>query len=305
MKRLILISIFIISIVCLYAQTGEIKVMTYNILNDRLTPPEMPYANWGNRLPAVVELIKEVNPDIFGLQEGRTSQVKGIHSSLLDYSWYGDSTSIHLGNPDQMGCHNAIFYKKDFTLLKWGDFSLSPTFSTPSAGWNDWQQRMCTWIKLRDKKGFIFFVFNAHLCSATSNDNARTNSVGLILSRIEAINENNDPVIVMGDFNCDYTKDAYKIITSTCKFEDSIDMASNKENAASSTYGGFFSWSGDGKGGGRIDHIFVSEAHFNVEKYSIWKKMYEMKDFPLNAIGERKNHPSDHYPVIAQLKYVK
>ena len=169
-------------------------VMSFNI---RTSKAKDGTNSWEFRADAVLEMIKDQNPDVLGLQEATFAQVSPLAYFLDDYKWVG------VGRDDgkKAGEYMAIFYNKKYvSLAKWGTFWLSETPDTPSKGWDAAYFRTATWALLKDKaSGKKYFVVNTHLDN--EGVEARANGLSLILEKIATLNGEGLPVIVMGDFN--------------------------------------------------------------------------------------------------------
>lgn len=169
-------------------------VMSFNI---RTSNAKDGTNSWEFRADAVLDMIKDQNPDVLGLQEATFAQVSPLAYFLDDYKWVG------VGRDDgkKAGEYMAIFYNKKYvSLAKWGTFWLSETPDTPSKGWDAAYFRTATWALLKDKaSGKKYFVVNTHLDN--EGVEARANGLSLILEKIATLNGEGLPVIVMGDFN--------------------------------------------------------------------------------------------------------
>jgi len=175
----------------LMAQT--IKIATYNLR----------YANttdvgnlWTERKHAVVDLIQYHQFELFGVQEAVKLQLEDLKNAMPVFDYYG------VGRDDgkSAGEHSSIFYKRErFELLDKGDFWLSQTPEKPGFGWDSKFNRICSWVKLKDKKTKkTFFVFNAHYDHQGMV--ARVESSKLVLKKIKEI-AGDAPVVFMGDLN--------------------------------------------------------------------------------------------------------
>ena len=79
--------------------------MTYNI---RLDTQEDEINQWSKRKKGLVSLIKKLNPDILGIQEGLPNQILYLSERLEGYSLIGSGRDG--GNN---GEYCAIYYKKN------------------------------------------------------------------------------------------------------------------------------------------------------------------------------------------------
>lgn len=236
---------------------------------------------WVDRAPVCAALIRFHQFDIVGTQEGLRHQLDDLQNALPGYAFYG------LGRDDAKtkGEHSAIFYKKDRFLVKdSGDFWLSEKPDAPGWGWDAKHNRICTWLKLEDKKAKkIFYVFNVHYDH--QGVVARTESSKLILKKIQAIAGKN-PVVLMGDFNGNHQSDWYLQIQNSSNLKDTYTLA--KDPYVNN--GSFNSFRPFPKSKDIIDHIFISKR-FKVIRYGVLTDTYHGK------------FPSDHYPVLAELSY--
>ena len=66
--------------------TQEFNVMSYNLRYDNANDNEN---WWGHRKEAVVDLIKDNNLLVFGVQEAVLSQMEYIDTNLSDYNFVG------------------------------------------------------------------------------------------------------------------------------------------------------------------------------------------------------------------------
>ena len=261
------------------AQKNEsegLKVMSYNI---RYGSAEDGTNSWKYRWPATIEMLNEVKPDVFGVQEALDFQVEFISEMVRDYKGYG------VGREDGKhdGEHMAIFWnKKTVKMIKSGTFWLSETPEKPSMGWDAACYRTATWALMKDKKtGKKFYFVNTHLDHVGRE--AQKNGLKLIVDRIASINPEGYPMVLTGDFNITPDNpglvDLDKIMTSTRKIAKKTD---NK--------GTFNGWRTD-RPGPVIDYIYMS-GFSSVPVYETIVKKYADKPFI-----------SDHYPIMSVLEF--
>lgn len=236
---------------------------------------------WVNRAPVVANLIRFHDFDIFGIQEGLKNQIDDISSALPQYARYG------AGRDDgkEGGEHSAIYYKKDkFRLLKSGDFWLSSTPDIPGKGWDaTCCNRICSWVYVENiparKK---FYMFNVHFDH--QGVIARKESAKLMMEKIREI-AGNEPVLFTGDFNGNRESEWYKTIANSGTLKDTYNAVQYPYQNNSST-NGFRT----PRGNAVIDHIFMSR-HFTASRWGLLTDTYFGK------------FPSDHFPVIATVKF--
>ena len=261
------------------AQKNEsegLKVMSYNI---RYGSAEDGTNSWKYRWPATVEMLNEVKPDVFGVQEALDFQVEFVSEMVRDYKGYG------VGREDGKhdGEHMAIFWnKKTVKMMKSGTFWLSETPEKPSMGWDAACYRTATWALMKDKKtGKKCYFVNTHLDH--EGEEAQKNGLKLIVDRIASINPEGYPMVLTGDFNIIPENpglvDLDKIMTSTRKIAKKTDSK-----------GTFNGWRKD-RPGPVIDYIYVS-GFSEVSEYETITKEFAKKPFI-----------SDHYPIMSVLKF--
>ena len=149
-------------------------------------------------------MIRDVKPDVIGMQEPRFSQAQYLIGELTEYEHY------YLAPDDKDSQHrNAVWWRKDrFEMLAQGYFFLNEKDITqPIKGWGHNQFRTALWVKLRERStGKEFFFFNTHLAHRASpveggdiDQVARTESVKLIVEQMKQIAGRYAPIFVTGD----------------------------------------------------------------------------------------------------------
>lgn len=252
----------------------DLKVISYNI---RMGAAKDGTNSWEFRYPATALMIEDQKPDVFGLQEAFSYQVRFIAENFKDY----DNVGVGRDNGKDKGEFMSIFWnKKTVKMVKWGTFWLSETPEKPSMGWDAACKRTATWALMKDKRtGKMFYFVNTHLDH--KGKEAQRKGLELIVSRIDEINPKGYPMILTGDFNIKPDNVALKGLEK--KMQSARKIAPKTDNAAT-----FNNW-GKAKSDMVIDYIYVSgfsacpEYHTINEKYGDWKYI------------------SDHYPIYAKL----
>ncbi|RAR50270.1 endonuclease/exonuclease/phosphatase family protein [Flavobacterium lacus] len=278
MKKIILVVLMMVSN---YFFGQDLKVMTYNIRLDLARDGEN---SWSNRKENISNLINFYEPDIFGIQEGLPHQVQFLDSILLGYKVVGEGR-----DGGKNGEHSSIFYKSSkFELIECDTFWLSETPDEVSKGWDAALNRICTYGIFKDNETKqLFCVFNTHFDHV--GEVARNKSAQLIHQKVSQLNTKDYPVMIMGDFNLEpqsepilFLSNQYNHVKSDAKliynsggtfngFEFHKPILKEKE----------------------IDHIFVSKKSFEIKKYAVLTDSYSCK------------YPSDHFPVLVELKFLK
>ena len=269
--------VFLMGIFLTTGSAQTIDVLTYNIRYDN---PKDSLNAWDNRKDFLISQLRFYEPDVFGTQEGLLHQLKDIDKGLEAYTFFGKGRD----DGKEAGEFSAIFYNKTtLELQQKHTFWLSETPETPSKGWDAAIKRVCTYGKFKSKKNnAIFWVFNTHFDHI--GEQARKESIMLILSKIEEINSEALPVILMGDLNLKPQHES--ILYLADKMDDTHTMAGHNNFGPSGTFNGF---KFNEPVVHRIDYIFTSKGDFSVLKNAI---LSDSKDC---------RYPSDHLAVYAEL----
>lgn len=97
----------------------KIRVVSFNVLFKLMEHKADPKLSWDARLPLVVKIITDIDPDILGVQECYQDQLEDLFKHLgCVYNYFKGDTS--------RGELNAIFYKRDlFEIVLSGEFPSS------------------------------------------------------------------------------------------------------------------------------------------------------------------------------------
>ncbi len=272
-----LILLIILILISIRMESQPLSVMTFNIRYDN---PADGLDRWEFRKTELAAFIAEKHPQIVGIQEGLLRQVVFLDTALANYTFIG------IGRDDGKteGEFSAIFYDTSkVSLIESGTFWLSATPDTISTGWDAALPRICTYGHFRENvSGEEFYVFNTHFDH--QGKIARLESSKLILHKMKQLNQNDLPLILMGDLND--TPESLTITTLVNQLQDCWLSDSSNTEKRPTTFNGFNSAAKDGK---RIDYIF--SKGFIIRTCSI-------------LIETRKNGRvlSDHFPVYCELE---
>ena len=257
-------------------EEDNLKVMSYNM---RYDSPNDGENIWDIRKVATPAMIKEVHPDVFGVQEAMVHQIRYVEENCPEYA------SIGVGRDDgkEGGEFMSIFYDKSkIKLNEWGTVWLSPTPEKPSRGWDAGCFRTATWAKMEViGSGKRFFYINTHLDHVGKN--ARKNGLELIIKIIKEKNVEGDPAILTGDFNV--TPDDSFTLDGVYAYMNNA-SATALEADSVSTFNGW----------GKRDGSFID--------YIWWKGFSSCKEYRVNRNeygGVR--FISDHWPITAVLVF--
>lgn len=278
MKKLFLLLILFIFVININSQSESIKVMSYNI-RCGYCEDSTNVNHWSKRKFLVAKIIANINPDLIGLQEAEQFQIKDLTQMLGDYDWYG------IGREDgkEKGESTAILYRRDrFILDGKKTLWLSENPEIISKGWDAAFNRTVTITLLEDiTTSKEFYFLNTHFDHV--GEEARTKSSKLFVDEINKF-PLDVPVILTGDFNYTAKSDGYRIITS--KLYDAMNISKQKSTGGNMTFNGFGK---DIQPDNKIDFIFVNDK-------------IEVMNHVIDTTIVNGLYPSDHYPVIAEIK---
>ncbi len=269
----------------------ELKLMSFNIRYE--SHDDLGARSWRARIVGVVKMLRNEQPDLFGVQEAQHGQVADLWASLPDYEFLG------VGRDDGKlaGEYAGIFYRRDrfeADVSEFGYFWLSATPAVAgSKTWGNEFPRMVTWLRLVDRAtGRGFYVFNTHWDHR--NQPSREQSALLLAQRIDARKNQEEPIVLLGDFNATEANPSVRYLTGEHAFlagskriwknglKDSFQVLHSAQRNRRTLH----FWQGNEDGFLKVDHILVS-ANALVQESSIVSK-----DTPL---------VSDHFPVASRV----
>ncbi len=253
------------------------SVITYNIKYDDNSNGKN---SWKVRKDAMIELIHKLSPDILGIQEGLIHQVEFLDSKMSDHKYVG----VGRDDANRKGEYCAIFFnEKKYKLLKDSTFWLSENPDKVSVGWDAALERICTYALLENiKNGNKIWAFNTHFDHI--GNIAREKSARLLLEKIQMLNINKEPVLVMGDFNVEDNSKVIDILKQKL-----IDTMRDYEIEHKGPVGTFNNFLNNQEIIKRIDYVF-SNGFQTISHQHIDKKL------------ESGDHISDHLPVFVEVK---
>lgn len=260
---------------------SQTKIMSYNV---RFANENDGENSWSFRKDYITNQLKFYEPPILGVQEAVLEQLEYFKERLPEYNYFG------AGRDDgkDAGEFSAIFYDTGkFDVQEQGTFWLSETPDKVSVGWDAALPRVCTYGKFRDKKsGENFWVFNTHFDHI--GEKARQESSKLILRKIEELNSDGLPVILMGDFNLEPKTESIRILASI--MNDSKEVSTKVSFGPEGTFNAYEFCEPATR---RIDYIFTSKYDIEVLKYGVLTDSKDLK------------YPSDHFPVLVEFQIRK
>ncbi len=269
---------------------GTLRVMSYNILNAGSASARR---TWETRGKRVCDLIRQFNPDIFGVQEAYPWQTDDTLSALPQYASLGEGRR---GVRRDENCD--IFYRRDrFRPLKCGTFWLSETPEKPaSQSWGSSLPRIVTWAVLFDKQANQPFLYcNTHFDHPSSAQLVRLNSAivtwKFIQERFPGL-----PTVLTGDLNCSPSEQAMQFLTGKLLAKgltaDLTDTYASLEGPEPSPDNGITTYHGfrSPPPARRIDYILIRGKIKPLRAGILIKKV-------------EGAFPSDHHPVWAELRF--
>jgi endonuclease/exonuclease/phosphatase family metal-dependent hydrolase len=272
------------------AQATELRITSSNIrygtANDGVNA-------WEKRRELLFTVLKAQDFDSAGMQEVLDFQAQELDVALPDYARVG------VGRDDgkTKGEYSPIFYKKaKYEAVESGTFWFSDTPEVAgSMSWGNTLPRICSWARLKNlQTGSHYYHYNVHLDHISVP--SRQKSAQLVAARIVARSEQNDPVILTGDFNAEPVMgDEMTIpyLLGTAKIDD-MQNPFVMEDAWLKLHPGdmddttHHAFKGGTNGGIHIDYIFYGPK-------------VSAKSAEIIRTHEGDVYPSDHYPVSGVL----
>lgn len=250
----------------------QLKIISSNI---RFENSQDGNHTWENRLPLLKNIFIDFHPDILATQEGRENQIKSLAAVIpmeliqSHREWIADRMYPCLYiNPEQIKVHKS----GDIWLSETPDIKGSKSFKSTFP-------RLCTWMQITHLvNNQDYIVINTHLDHIL--EETRIEQIKVLISEIKKLNEENLPLILMGDFNDSPNGRVREIILEQLDLKDPWIEAGLAEETTHHAF------SGDKATGDRIDWILIPKS-FAIEEIKLEKKSF-------NDI-----FPSDHYPLLA------
>ncbi len=242
-------------------------VATFNMKNSYSPAPSK---NWIKRADASVELIKDNMLDVIGMQELTPRTKNYLEEKLHEFYFIGDLRGS-LGITDE---YNSILLKKGmFGLIDYNTYSLSNNIYKKGSKFPlDFFPRICTLVHVINE-GNKHLIINTHLDNLFNHN--RKLQLEVLNEIIKLEKQNDEDIVVMGDFNMRLT--------------GALEMF-RKENKLTSletkTLGGSFRNFNKRE---PIDYVLVSKNIEILESELITNKYNDI-------------YPSDHYPVMVNIK---
>jgi endonuclease/exonuclease/phosphatase family metal-dependent hydrolase len=262
------------------APASDLGVTSFNIRYGTANDGEN---RWPLRRELLMEVVRQDNADIIGLQEAQHDQIVEMTTALPAYGVIG------VGRDDgaTRGEYAAILYRRDrFHVAESGTFWFSDTPAiVASRSWGNTITRICTWARLVDRKGGAFWVFNVHLDHQSQP--SRERSTALLAERIRGRSAPDEPVIVTGDFNVGENNAALPVLVggATPLLVDTF----RRLYPAATEVGTFTGFDASRTTGDKIDYVLVTPG-------------VEVLSAAIIRTAKDGRLPSDHFPVTATVR---
>jgi len=244
---------------------------------------------WPRRRDAVVDVIREFDPDLLGLQEVLAFQRDELAAGLPGYE------VVAAGRDDGRDAGEmtpVMFRSARFERLAAGHFWLAETpDAVGSRGWDAALPRIATWVRLRDRRdagaGDVL-VLNTHFDHR--GQEARGMAARLVRERLADLGRG-CRVVVTGDFNAAEGSEPYRELFAPPdhrgpRLVDTLRACVPEAGTAEGTFSGFDPAATSGP---RIDWIGCSAD-------------WEVRLAGIERTTRGGRTPSDHWPVTAVLR---
>ena len=256
----------------LACKNETLTVMSYNVRYGAANDGDN---SWDLRKSATTAMLEKVRPDVFGVQEALPFQIDYILESAPQYKCYG------IGRDDgENGERMSVFYNTNrLELEDCGTWWLSETPDVPSKGWDAKYPRTATWALLKDLKcdRELYFV-DTHLDHRGKA--ARREGLLMIVNKVKEKNPD-VPMVLVGDFNVEPADSALLALEGLML--DARTTAARTDTTAS--------FNGFKKPLKVIDYIYYN-GFSQAKEFHVVSEEFDGKPFI-----------SDHYPIVAKLKY--
>jgi endonuclease/exonuclease/phosphatase family metal-dependent hydrolase len=242
---------------------SDLVAMTFNIRTDHGLDGRN---SWWFRRRSTVAAIRDVMPDLAGLQEARPLQVRYLAARLPEYEFVGAGR----GKGRRRGEHCPVLVRRErFAVDEWDVRSFS------RGKWG----RIATIVRLAERGssaplGVVCTHFDHR------SEPARRRSAAAVALWIR---EKPGPWIVLGDLNATAVAPSVQTMLSAGLHDALAHLGPRGPGLATA-----HAWRG-GADGPRIDHILISAGLEVVEARIV-------RDRPGGRL------PSDHWPVVARLR---
>ncbi len=263
----------------------SLRVMTFNIRYGTANDGEN---SWPQRRELLCQTIRAYDPDILTLQEALPLQIDFLLKALPAYQHVGRSREKDNADGEQCA---MLLRRARFEIRQSDTFWLSETPQVVgSQSWDASLPRIATWVEVSDRwaAGRLLRCYNVHLDHIGKQ--SRLESARLVRACVDESNEM--AVIVAGDFNAADDSEVHAALIESqhndARLTNALRSACPTRGRNENTYHGF----GGPQPGKPIDWIL-----FNGRLKCVTAS--------INRAAREDRYPSDHFPVQAELRYVR
>jgi endonuclease/exonuclease/phosphatase family metal-dependent hydrolase len=282
---------------------GSLKAVTFNIRYG--TADDGPNA-WPHRREMVIDLLRDMDADVIGLQEALRFQLDEIEAALPGY------VEIGVGRNDGLtaGEYAPLLVRSErFAVAAAGTFWLSDTPEEPgSRSWGNGIPRICTWARLIEKspeegQAAAVWVYVVHMDHISAGSRQRGAELIAAQMRDRPAPYADEPIMLMGDFNTGEATPPLQFLRGEIE-RASEEMWPGYEPPKSpklveafravhpdaQEVGTFTAFRIGATTGEKIDHLLVSKGA-------------KVLDAGIDRTSRDGRYPSDHFPVWAVVKF--
>ncbi|MEP7357571.1 MAG: ester cyclase [Anaerolineales bacterium] len=248
---------------------------------------------WTERAPLSVATIRRCAPDMIGFQEITPANLEVYLPALPNYEHVAGNA---YGENPPDGLSSIFWLAARFELLDTGEFWFSDTPDVAAAGWGVPYPMGATWVRLRSRAtGAEVVHLNTHYEDGPDGVISRPAASRLIVARLAGMADG-VPAIATGDFNCNPWSDAYRIFLAG-GFVDTYRAAGHGDSAASSTFH-------DYKGPAYDALEYGDEVFWRVDWVLSRDGAQRLQTTSCTVVrdGGPATYPSDHYPVVSEMR---
>lgn len=250
----------------------SLKVMSYNILGNMVIEGRPADAR-----QSMAETVLLNDMDVFGTQEDNPD------TFMLDYL---ENYSCYKGVDDG----NHVYWKTDkFNVIKKGYYYLSDTPAIKSKYSDSTQYRTLTYVILEVKETGKQFVF-VNVQADQKSESVRTKQLEVVGAQLKKLNNDNLPVVFLGDFSTTTTASGSAILdflADNPNFDNTSKIAATKKDSSGTVIQDNDFTVRDKKT--VVDYIFVTTDNVYTSYYTVVDNVKDGK------------YPSDHLPVFVKV----